>query len=406
MSVKVKSIVLNTTARVLVVVFQLINVKLYTHYLNAEQLGMYFFLLTVSYSANAVLFIPVDYYQQANLSKVMTAYGGAGSLLNFNGRLASFYLFFSTIVVVAFAIIEPSYTVFVILVAVLAFALYLVQALRNTLNNLQHGNCVSISFIQEAVFKVLFFFILVRYFKADESVLISAWIISLGLSGSYLFYITYKYHIFSCIHVHQIYARDVFYFSYPFSFGAVCNWIQLQGYRLILIPLGFAEEVGLFATVSNIGSAAIGVGSLIYSQQFTPLIYKTSGKYTSNYLKGAIAVIISVALVSFGVGEFMVSILTNPAFSKHWELLLFGVITDGGNLLIGALVIHISLTGNTKKIILFSISGLLSMIITGTILYWFSRISIVTIGIPLLFSQWFIVLYMYTTYKKDTQHLI
>ena len=397
--VKLKNIAFNTTARILVVVFQLINVKLYTYYLNAEQIGVFFFLLAVSYFANAALFVPVDYYQQANLSKVIAASGGALPLLKFNGRLIGFYFLFSTVLVVICEFIKPSYTSFVLVADILALFLYWVQALRNTLNNLGHGNCVSLSFIQEAVLKVLFFFILVKYCKADEILLIVAWIVSLFFSGCYLFYMAHKRHIFIGSCLHNICVREVFCFSYPFSFGAVCNWLQLQGYRLVLIPLGFAEEVGVFATLSNIGSAGIGAASLIYSQQFTPLIYNTSGQYTSKYLKGAIALIIVVALVAFGMGEFMVSILTNLDFAKHWRLLLFGVITDAANLLIGALVIHITLTGDTKKLISVSILGVVSVIMIFSLLYWFSNISIVTIGIPLLFSQWIVVLYLFSIYK-------
>lgn len=391
---------LNAVARVLVIFFQLINVKLYTNYLGVEQLGIYFFLLTVSYSANAVLFVPVDYYQQANLAKVIAASGGARSLLNFNGRLAVLYLCFSLSAIATCAVIKPAYTVYATLVVVLAFALYVVQALRNTLNNLEHRSCVSISFIQEAVLKVLLFYILVRYFDTDESMLIVAWLISLALSCIYLFYKAYKYRIFIASCPYRIRSKEVFHFAYPFSIGAVCNWLQLQGYRLILVPLGFAEEVGAFATLSNIGSAAIGAASLVYSQQFTPLIYKTSGQYTSKYLKGAIAVIISVALVSVVFGEFAVRLLTHSGFEQYWKLLLFGVITDGGNLIIGAVMIHITLTGHTKKIFASSLVGLISMLICFSGLYWTSRISILTIGVPLLISQWAVVYYMYSLYIR------
>lgn len=398
-----KDAALNAVARVLVIFLQLINVKLYTNYLDAGQLGIYFFLLTVSYSANAILFVPVDYYQQANLAKVITASGGARSLLSFNGRLAAFYLSFSLSAVATCAVTKPDYTVYVTLVVALAFALYAVQALRNTLNNLEHRSCVSVSFIQEAVLKVLLFYILVRYFKADESLLIDAWLISLGLSGSYLFYKAYKYRVFVASCAYPIRAKEVFNFSYPFSIGAVCNWLQLQGYRLILVPLGFAEEVGAFATISNIGSAAIGAASLVYSQQFTPLIYKTSGQYTSKYLKGAIAVIISVVLVSAVFGEFAVRLLTNSGFEQHWILLLFGVITDGGNLVIGALIIHITLIGNTKKIFASSLVGLISMSVCFGWLYWSSKISILTIGAPLLISQWAVVYYIYSLYIRTAR---
>lgn len=399
-----KSLTLNIVARILVIAFQLVNVKLYTNYLNAEQLGIFFFLLAVSYSANALLFVPVDYYQQANLAKVISASGGARPLLNFNGRLAGLYLCFSVLVVATSVAIKPSYAVYASLVVVLAFALYAVQALRNTLNNLEYRNCVSVSFVQEAVVKVLTFFFLAKYVEAGEVSLIIAWLIALGLSGSYLFYMTHKHRIFYPACVEKIHLKDVFFFSYPFSIGAVCNWLQLQGYRLILVPLGFVEEVGVFATLSSIGSAAMGAVSLIYSQQFTPLIYKTAGQYTTNYLKGAIAVTISVVLVSFGLGDFVVSALTRPDFEPHWKLLLFGVLTDAGNLFIGALAIHITLTGHTKKIISSSMLGLLAMVMIFGLLYWTGNISIATVGIPLLFSQWVVVVYMYSIYKNNAQN--
>ncbi|MGZ4975870.1 MAG: hypothetical protein ACXV8O_01860 [Methylobacter sp.] len=395
-----KGAALNVVARVLVILFQLVNVKLYTNYLDAGQLGIYFFLLTVSYSANAILFVPVDYYQQASLAKVIDASGGARPLLNFNGRLTALYLCFSLVTVASCAVIKPGYTVYAALVVALAFALYVVQALRNTLNNLEHRTCVSVSFIQEAVFKVSLFYLLVRYFAADESLLISAWLISLGLSCIYLSYKAYRHRIFIASSAYRIRAKEVFNFSYPFSIGAVCNWLQLQGYRLILVPLGFAEEVGAFSTISNIGSAAIGAASLVYSQQFTPLIYKTSGQYTSKYLKGAIAVIISVALVSAVFGEFAVRLLTSSGFEQHWSLLLFGVMTDGGNLLIGALMVYITLKGNTKKIFASSLVGLITMSVCFGWLYWSSNISILTIGAPLLISQWAVVYYMYSLYRR------
>ena len=391
---------LNSISRVLVIVFQLANVKLYTNYLGAEHLGIYFFLLAVSYSANALLFVPVDYYQQANLAKVIAVSGGARSLLEFNGRLAGLYLFLSLCIVLICVAIKPDYAVYASLVVVLAFALYVVQALRNTLNNLEYRNCVSVSFIQEAVVKVFAFLVLVKFFEADEVLLIDAWLIALAVSGSYLFYMTYRHRIFHPASVEKINAKDVFIFSYPFSIGAVCNWLQLQGYRLVLVPLGFAAEVGVFATLSSIGSAAIGAVSLIYTQQFTPLLYKTAGQYTTKYLKGAVAVLVSVAIVSFVVGEFVVSLLTRPEFVPHWELLLFGVLADGANLFIGALAIHVTLKDDTRKLIYSSVLGLVLMAVCLGILYWTTTISISTIGVPLLFSQWVVVACMCLMYKK------
>jgi O-antigen/teichoic acid export membrane protein len=395
-----KDIALSTIARVLVIILQLINVKLYTNYLDAGQLGIYFFLLSVSYSANALLFVPVDYYQQANLAKVMHTSGGIRPLLHFNAKLAWYYISFVLLLVAVIAAVKPDYAIATLLAAMLAYALYAVQALRNALNNLEHRSYVSVSFVQEAVIKVVVFFLLVKYFQTNWLLLIIAWVISLVLTGCYLVYKANRHQLLYCSCEYKIHAKEVFSFSYPFSIGAVCNWLQLQGYRLILVPLGFAEEVGVFATLSSIGSAAIGAASLIYNQQFTPLIYKTAGLYTSRYIQGAFVVILGVTLASIGLGEFMVKVLTNPDFVQHWALLLFGVVTDGANLIIGALVIHVTLKSDSRKIIAASLGGLVGVALCFGLLYWADKISTATIGIPLLVSQWIAALLLYLIYTK------
>jgi len=393
-------IAFSSLVRVFVVAFQLINIKLYTNYLDAEELGIYFFLLSVSYSGNALLFIPVDYFQQSILAKVKSATGGAKSILNFNGRLAALYGCFSLLIVAICAIFAPSYAYGAILATALAFAIYANQALRSTLNNLEHRSCVTVSFVQEAFIKVLIFFVLVRFIQADFALLVLSWLGALVFSGMYLVHKARTYQIFAGSDTYPIKAKEVFEFSYPFSIGAVCNWLQLQGYRLVLVPMGFAEEVGVFATLSSIGSAAIGAVSLVYTQQFIPLIYKTAGHYTARYLRGAVAVIAGVALVCLVLGEFMVSLLTNSSFIQYWALLMYGVITDSAYLVGGAMVVHLTLLGNTKRLIQYAWVGLVSMALCFGLLYWVDALSITTFGVPLLVSQWIGVLIMYIDYKK------
>lgn len=397
-----KDVLLSSIARVAVILLQLINVKLYTHYLTIEQIGMFFFLLALSYSANALLFVPVDYYQQAKMLDVIKHSGGIRPILDFNLKLTGFYLGFSILSLLICSVARPNDVSSVLLVVVLAYVLYLVQALRNTLNNLEYRRFVSISFIQEAALKVLISYVALEHAQSSALWLVLAWVVALVCSGTYLLHRAYQCQLFVNSSAYPISIKEVFHFAYPFSIGAVCNWLQLQGYRLILVPLGFTEEVGIFATVSSIGAAAIGAASLIYSQQFTPLIYKTFGKYTATYLQGALAVIAFVSVVALGLGEFMVSILTNAGFEPHWKLLLFGVMTDGANLIIGALVIHITLAGNTKRIIGSSLLGLFVAVICFGMLYVFAKIIAVTIGIPLLIAQWSVVIFMYMNYRQKT----
>lgn len=392
-----RGLALNTVARSVVILFQLINVKLYTHYLDASQLGIYFFLLSFSYSANALLFVPVDYYQQANLARVRQETGGLRPLLAFNGRLGGIYAAFSLLTIVVCTVAWPDHVLEALLMASLAYAMYLMQSLRNTLNNLEHRNCVSISFIQEAVLKVALFSLLVQIFQADSALLLISLLLALMLTTAYLAWKAHGYDLFAgdagSLKVH---AEEVFHFSYPFSIGAICNLLQLQGYRLILVPCGYAEAVGIFATLSSLGTAAVNAVSLIYSQQFTPMLYKSVGRYTARYMQGALIVIFSVAVVALVSGEIVARMLTSPGFAEYWKLMMFGVFTDGANMLIGALAIHITLTGDTKRIVPSAFIGLFSMIACFVLLYWTIGISAATIGIPLLISQWLVTFHMFS----------
>lgn len=399
-----KDVLLSSIARVLVIVLQLINVKLYTHYLTVEQIGIFFFWLALSYSANALLFVPVDYYQQAKMADVIKKSGGILPILDLNRKLAKFYFGMSALLFLVCAFVYPNEMSYVALAIMLSYVLYVVQALRNTLNNQEYRRFVSISFMQESALKVLITYVALEYAQSSELWLIFSWVIALVFSGAYLLHRAHQCQLFVSSSVYPIAIKEMFHFAYPFSIGAVCNWLQLQGYRLILVPLGFAEEVGIFATVSSIGAAAIGAASLIYSQQFTPLIYKTFGSYTTTYLKGALALIAFVGVVALGLGEFIVSILTNTGFEPHWKLLLFGVITDGGNLIIGALVIHITLAGNTKRIIASSLFGLLVVVIFFGVLYFMAKMTVVTIGIPLLIAQWSVAAFMYINYRQKIKN--
>lgn len=395
-----KKFALNSAARVFVIVFQLINIKLYTNYLTANELGVFFFLLAVSYSANAILFVPLDYFQQAKLLNFMTEFGGLRSLFVSNCKVVKSYLAVMFLIILVTSHFYYAYVSHVGLVMLLALALYIVQALRNTLNNLNHGNHVSISFIQEAFVKVGLLYVLVDWMKPDASLLIISWLVSLALTTIYLFIIANKHRIFSGDDEHCVSGKEVFSFAYPFSVGAVANWLQLQGYRLVLVPLGYAEIVGIFATLSGIGSAAIGAVSLIYGQQFTPKIYQTYGKFTKTYLKGAFAAMVVVALFLYVLGDFLVGLLTNRSFITHSKLILFGVLTDSANLFVGALAIHISITGSTKKIIASSILGLVSMLVFFLLIYMGDAVTENTVGVPLLISQWCVVGYMYWKFVK------
>ncbi len=387
-------------ARAIVIACQFVNIKLFTNYLTASQIGLYFFFLTISYFCNALIFIPVDYYQQANLKKTIDDTGGIFPLLTFNLMLIG-YFFIALIPIVVIVLLTASqFLSHVILAATLAVALYATQALRNTLNNLDYKAAVSFNFVQEAVLKIITFILLVKYFEPNELLLMISWLVALIVSVITLFINAKKNRLFVCVKKQPVQAKEVFNFAYPITVGAIANWIQTQGYRLILVPLGYVEILGIFATVTSIGSAGMGAVSTIFSQAFSPKIYKSGGGYTGEYLKNALATIAVIILGCLIFGHLIVKIATNHKYEPYWGILIIGVLIEAGNFLIGAFSIHVSLVGRTKQMMMSSFWGVLILFLSFALIYMASTINVFSIGIPLVLAQLAVLIFIYRSYLK------
>ena len=218
---------------------------------------------------------------------------------------------------------------------------------------------------------------------------------------TYLALVAYSKGLFKFVRFYNLNISKILVFMYPLSIGAFLSLLQKQGYRFVMVPLGFTAEVGIFATVSGIGSAAIGAVGLIYSQQFMPKLYKSKGASIPGYLKGATAAIIAVMFLFFGFGEFIVASLTKAQFVEYWWLILFGVANDGMTILVAGLVIYLTISNNNKKILISAVIGLLSAAICFSGLYVLDALSISSIGIPMLVSELLIVLYFTYIYIRN-----
>lgn len=398
-----KDVIVISVARAAVIVGQLAYVKIYSNYLSAYELGIYFFLITVSYSLNALIFIPVDYYQQSKLYDHLNNGISLRPLLFFNVKLL--YRFgIAAIIGFAFVIfVRPSEVIYFVLIVATALSLYTSQALRGVLNNLEHKRIAAISLIFEALLKIVLLLFLLQFMSPNAMTLIAAWIIALLLVAGFLGHQLMKTGVLSIggKTAVQIPPAEVFRFAYPISISAVFNWIQIQGYRLILVPLGFAEMVGIYATIENIGRAGMGALSSVFGQMFVPNIYKSSGGYTGTYLRNAFFLIAFVFIFSLFFSDRIVSLVTNEKFAKYSWILLLGIIVEAGNFISGALAIHITLKTSTKKMLVASIIGAASMVAVLAGIYYADMITVQSLGLPIVISQILVVAYMYFTFKKS-----
>ena len=392
------SLLLNTASRLVVIVSQLIMIKLYTGNLPIDQIGIYFFCLAVSYSANTLIFIPLDYYQQANLRRILGLTGSVRSIFDLNLLVMLVFICCVLAITLWFYLFLSAYVFHVVIVGAISVTLHIVQSLRNTLNNLEYQNYMSISYIQESVIRVFSFILLIKFSHISEISLLGSWLAALIGTSIYLTYSATSHSLFKRGSVFRIDPQAVFVFCKPFSISASLSLMQQQGYRFIMVPLGMVAEVGLFATLSGIGSAATGAVSLIYSQQFTPRLYKSKGTFTWQYIKGAVICLLVVSLIALLFGEFAVELLTQQDFLKYWWLLFFGLLTDGATMVIAALVISLTLSGNTKNIVSSGVVGVVTTASIFCVLYLGDRVSLYTLGIPMLIAQWTVVLFLVGIY--------
>src|ERR1700693_408497 len=123
--------------RVIIVIAQLLFLKIYTHYTSVHELGIFYFLLTISYSLNAFLLVPLDYFQQSQLYKLKSDGISLKSFYQINVwvlKLILALLIFGSAVCI---FIKPDFCYILILIILYALSTYFGNLLRGIINNLE-----------------------------------------------------------------------------------------------------------------------------------------------------------------------------------------------------------------------------------------------------------------------------
>jgi O-antigen/teichoic acid export membrane protein len=373
--------------RVLSIAGQIGLVKLYTRYLLPAQLGQYYFFLTVSYSLNALLFVPVDYFQQAQVFELGREGRSLHGLFQLNAKLfgAIGILFLLSSAVTAFFSLSLMQALSA--TVLLSALLYVSTAAKNFLNNQDYQLLVVIMLVIEIPIRIMIFFALVKLKVAGPlSPLIAT-------AGSYLLVTAAVVPTMRSLvarfkgEPQRVEMSTVLKFSAPISGSAVLNWLQLQGYRLVLVPMGYAEAVGLFATTSQIGNAGMNGAATVYQQIYMPRIYQTAGKYLRSYLKGLLLVIAIVATVGLGLRNQIVGLITNGRFTAYAWVLGYGIFVEAGNFVIAALVVKLTIDNNTRAQVKANILAAVTVPLLYLGLYFIHGLSVYTIGVPLVVAQ-------------------
>lgn len=380
--------------RIFVVLLQLLFLKIYTNHTSIYELGIYYFLFTLSYSLNAFLLVPLDYFQQSQLYMLKKLGASLRSFLGINKNVLKISAALVVLSIIVCYFVAPADTKLIPIIVLLALSTYLVTLLRGFVNNLEQRRAAIYTLLLEGVLKIVLYILYLKFLTPSAFLILGALLSASFITLIILLIIVkntkeYKYDKLQVFPPNQIIK-----FAYPISVGAVINWIQLQGYRMILVPLGLVEIVGIYGTVANVGISGMNALSTIYSQLFVPNLYKTHGAYIKKYLTYAIVCIIVVITVGLAFSHLIIGLLTKSAFVKYSWLILYGIISEAGNFLIGGLTIYLTIKNLTKATLKASITGLVAFFMSFGLLYLLHYVNVYTIGLPIIFTQMVITIYL------------
>jgi len=379
---------------------QLGYIKVYTHFLSLSQLGIFFYLSTISYFLNAVIFVPVDYYQQTHIPADKDVPIPFRYIVSLNLR-AMISAAIAVAGVFIYSFFDKNLTVYEVMITFfLAIFLYLCTSLRSLLNNRSHGIFVVFTLMAEALFKLIFLFLFISGDYASADNLILSNVVALALELAIIIYFFRSFEKFDFLSREKASKKDLAKFCYPISVSAVCNWIQLQGYRLVYVWFGHPDIAGLYATVSNIGSVGMSATGQIYAQLFQPKIYQTRGLFIKKYLAMALSISI-VVMVSYAVlGPFILGVLTKGDFKVYYKLMLFGVLVEACNLMIGAIMAFSGLIKRTNILIKTNLIGVVVSVSIMALTLFFDATNPYLTGASTGISQIVILLFLLSFVRR------
>ena len=154
-------------------------------------------------------------------------------------------------------------------------------------------------------------------------------------------------------------TRSSLAFMLPIGAGALLNLAQLQGYRIYFSDAGALVEVGLYAAIAGLGASLTQALGAVYNQMAQRRLFDDADPSAMpRYFRHA-ALLLAGCAVAVALASPVFLALFRPAYLGLWYLALFGVVVEGGNLLLGAAGLHLSVARSRPRLILiFSLAGL------------------------------------------------
>jgi O-antigen/teichoic acid export membrane protein len=390
--------------RILSIVLQLGYVKSYTHYLTLTELGYSFYLTALSAAINALILVPADFYQQAHLSAYYDGIFPLGSVISLNKKILLMAAALAAILGTPVCIAGKLSALDLLLIFGLAIFLYFSTSFRNYLNNRGHGLFTGWMLFLEAALKIISFLVFVIFGMSHISAFVLSTIVAFMVEVLCLAVFFYHRVPFTRQLNADMDFKSLLKTSSAVSFSALCNWLQLQGYRVVYVWLGFPEVAGLYAAVSNLGTLGMNACSTVFSQMLLPRVYGSKGSYIFQYVKYALLLCLIVVLGYLAFGKILLFVLTKKEFVPFARLMLFGILVEAGNLLVGAASTYFTIRHTPFHLIAANIAGLLTAALGLSICLVWHPHNYYLLGSVLALSQAVVCVILFYEARSNISH--
>ena len=368
-------------------------IKIYTNNLATEEIGKYFYLVTLSYIMNALIFVPVDYYLQARLAlhgKEIPVL----ALLKINKIVCLMALGLCIIFCLPLLYLGKIHQTDIPGIYITALLLYLCNFSRGLLNNRGHKVFVVSMLVFEGAAKVGLFILVSKLIVATSGTLLYSSVMALLLEVLIILLYSSRKIAYSWLDEGVENYKTVFRKSYALSIGAICNLAQLQSYRLTYVWAGVPATAAIYVVVTNLGSSGMAAISSVYSQIFLPKIYASKGEFTLTYIRNALILTVIVLIGAALTGKYLLLFLTKNDYVEYAQAIGFGVLVEAGNLVIGAATVYLMLNNAAKATIFCNIVATIVSVVGGYLALHYWPENSFAIGVPIALSQIFITVFL------------
>ena len=341
--------------RLLSVIAGLAYVKYYTTALSLDEVGRFFYLGTLSYVLNALVFVPIDSYMQARLSglealpwRALARLVGATLLAALVGGVALGAPFVAMGLLAA-----PDLP----LLYALAALLYLCSSLRNLLNIRGQATFAASMILLEAVARLLAFMLFAWSLGASARTLLLSAIAALAAELAVLVWQARRTLPLSQATGALDLPANVLRTASALAGGAASNTVQLQAYRVLFPATGYASTAATLGVTANIGAAAMSACAQVFSQLFLPRLYQSQGASIGRYVAWGTAVALGLLVLALPMSEFLVRHLTTPEYIPYAPAIGIGIVIEACNMLIGAYGVFLTLRGCVRALFLYQLAG-------------------------------------------------